>query len=302
MNKTRVITAVVMSVVLIPFIFLGGYFTYFMAAILSFIGSYELVKMHNDKCSLPKTLNLVVPFASLCLMLVVVLGKITNISNIINYFAFCLLLLITLFLCLPLFYKELKMTDGFYYIASLFYGGISFVIIASIRNAEIISEKNLILGNYDINLPALLVFCYPLACSMFTDIFAYEIGRRYGKHKLIPDVSPNKSIEGSIGGSIMGTIIGSLILILSENFLGFNLFNIKNEFLHILLIIIFSLLLTIVSQIGDLIASKLKREYGIKDYGKIFPGHGGVMDRFDSLILTSIVFFIVLAIFGVVLC
>ena len=84
MNKTRVITAVVMSVVLIPFIFLGGYFTYFMAAILSFIGSYELVKMHNDKCNLPKTLNLVVPFASLCLMLVVVLGKITNISNIIN--------------------------------------------------------------------------------------------------------------------------------------------------------------------------------------------------------------------------
>ena len=72
--------------------------------------------------------------------------------------------------------------------------------------------------------------------------------------------------------------------------------------LKIVIVLLLSICLTIVSQIGDLIASKLKREYGIKDYGNIFPGHGGVMDRFDSLILTSAVFFIILALFGVVLC
>ena len=60
-------------------------------------------------------------------------------------------------------------------------------------------------------------------------------------------------------------------------------------------------MLTIISQLGDLIASKLKREYGIKDYGKLFPGHGGVMDRFDSVILTCAVFFVVLTLLGVVL-
>ena len=78
--------------------------------------------------------------------------------------------------------------------------------------------------------------------------------------------------------------------------------SIENIVLKIIVVFLATLLLTIISQIGDLIASKLKREYGIKDFGKVFPGHGGVMDRFDSLILTSAVFFVILALFGVILC
>ena len=77
---------------------------------------------------------------------------------------------------------------------------------------------------------------------------------------------------------------------------------IKNLVIEIIVVFVLSLCLTIVSQIGDLIASKLKREYGIKDYSNLFPGHGGIMDRFDSLILTSALFFVILALFGVVLC
>ena len=76
---------------------------------------------------------------------------------------------------------------------------------------------------------------------------------------------------------------------------------IENLFLRILAVAGVSLLLTIIAQFGDLVASKLKREYGIKDYGFIFPGHGGVMDRFDSLIMTGTSFYIILAIMGVVL-
>ena len=138
--------------------------------------------------------------------------------------------------------------------------------------------------------------------AFLTDTFAYFVGYLFGKHKLIPDVSPNKSVEGAIGGSVCGSILGTVELVLCESLLGFNLFGIKNLAIEIIVVFLLSLCLTIVSQIGDLIASKLKREYGIKDYSNLFPGHGGIMDRFDSLILTSALFFVILALFGVVLC
>ena len=150
-------------------------------------------------------------------------------------------------------------------------------------------------------LSGLFIFLYIYFTTIFTDIGAYSIGCRIGKHKLIPSVSPNKSVEGAIGGSICGTVVGTLCLILAEQFIGFNLFGIESFGLKIVIVIVISFMLTVVSQIGDLIASKLKREYEIKDYGNLFPGHGGVLDRFDSVILTCAVFFVILILLGVVL-
>lgn len=105
-----------------------------------------------------------------------------------------------------------------------------------------------------------------------TDTFAYFTGNFFGKHKLIPKVSPNKSVEGAIGG-IIGCFILSLIYM--------NSMNIVIETFSVIFIIIAS----IAGQIGDLMASKIKRITGIKDYAKIIPGHGGVLDRFDSIIM-----------------
>ena len=105
-----------------------------------------------------------------------------------------------------------------------------------------------------------------------TDTFAYFVGSSIGKHKLIPKVSPNKSIEGSIGG-----VLGCLILTL----IYFKYINLPISIVAVLFIIVAS----ISGQVGDLIASKIKRVTGIKDYAKILPGHGGILDRFDSTIL-----------------
>ncbi len=112
--------------------------------------------------------------------------------------------------------------------------------------------------------------------SFSSDTFAYFAGNLFGKHKLIPDVSPNKTIEGSIG-AILGTILTTYIYL--------RLFNMNNVLYDIALAVVGSIL----AQCGDLVASRIKRDLKIKDYGKIFPGHGGVMDRFDSVILVSLV-------------
>ena len=109
--------------------------------------------------------------------------------------------------------------------------------------------------------------------AFMTDIFAYFSGYLFGKHKLIPKVSPKKTIEGSIGG-IAGSTIACIVF-------GY-LFNINLGGAVFL-----GFFGSIVAQIGDLFASSIKRYVGIKDYGKLIPGHGGILDRFDSVILVS---------------
>jgi len=111
-----------------------------------------------------------------------------------------------------------------------------------------------------------------------TDTFAYLIGSTLGKHKLSPKLSPKKSVEGAIGG-----IFGSLIMTVIYSY-----YFVQN---HFGLIALLAIVASILAQIGDLAASKLKREAGIKDYGNIIPGHGGILDRFDSIIFVAPIVF-----------
>ena len=116
--------------------------------------------------------------------------------------------------------------------------------------------------------------------AWITDIFAYFCGRAFGKHKLIPDVSPKKTVEGSIGG----TVFCILVMVI----FGFVVEKLVSEIsANLLIFAVAGVLIAAVSQIGDLSMSVIKRKYGVKDYGFIFPGHGGVLDRFDSVIAVS---------------
>ena len=126
-----------------------------------------------------------------------------------------------------------------------------------------------------------VVFLLVFIGAWVSDVGAYFIGSFIGKHKLIPDVSPKKTVEGSIGGIVTaaiasvlyGLLIGSLSDTLSPNYV---------------VLALAGVLLSVVSQIGDLIASLIKREHGIKDYSNLLPGHGGIMDRFDSIMAVSV--------------
>ena len=129
----------------------------------------------------------------------------------------------------------------------------------------------------------LLVFL----AAWITDSFAYFSGRLFGRHKLIPAVSPKKTVEGAIGGVVFCVIAC----------LGFGLFTaiVWDAEPNYLGLGISGVILSVCAQIGDLIASLIKREHGIKDYGKLFPGHGGVMDRFDSVAAVAVVLLLISA-------
>lgn len=131
-----------------------------------------------------------------------------------------------------------------------------------------------------------LAFLIPWIC----DSFAYICGRLFGKHKLIPEVSPKKTVEGAIGGSIF-SVLACLVYGLGIDFI----FN--EARVDYLVLLILGAVLSVVSQLGDLTASLIKREYGAKDYGTIFPGHGGIMDRFDSVLAVSTILLILTLIF-----
>lgn len=116
-------------------------------------------------------------------------------------------------------------------------------------------------------------------CAWGTDTFAYFSGLFFGKHKLIPNVSPKKTIEGAIGGAI-----GSMLLCLVYAWVLTLLKVYHGGIRFYIMFAVLGLLASILAQLGDLAASALKRDCGIKDFGAIFPGHGGIMDRFDSVI------------------
>lgn len=132
-----------------------------------------------------------------------------------------------------------------------------------------------------------------LFSACMTDTFAYFVGSALGKHKLCPEISPKKTVEGAIGG-VMGCIIGNVGL-----YAVYNNFIFDNPVNNYIPIIIASVILSVVGMCGDLTASLIKRNYGIKDFGNLIPGHGGIMDRFDSIMFVAIAFYAVFNIFEV---
>lgn len=125
-----------------------------------------------------------------------------------------------------------------------------------------------------------LIF-YGLICALATDSGAQLAGMAFGKHKMSPNISPKKTVEGAIGGLIFSLILNAVAMILYNRLADFKM----DEF-AVTLLLAACLPVSFLGMMGDLSASVLKRNFGVKDFGKIFPGHGGVMDRFDSSMFT----------------
>ena len=119
---------------------------------------------------------------------------------------------------------------------------------------------------------------YILIAAWGTDTFAYAVGMKFGKHKLTK-ISPKKSIEGSIGGTISAIILALIYTAVVQQYVDLGL--------SYIFVAITTLILSILSQLGDLSASSIKREMEIKDYGNLIPGHGGMLDRIDSIIFVA---------------
>lgn len=119
-------------------------------------------------------------------------------------------------------------------------------------------------------------------CSWGSDTCAYCVGVLFGKHKMAPKLSPKKSIEGGVGG-----VVGAALLFGLYTYFVINPFSLENIQMNLISAMCLGAIGALVSMIGDLAASAIKRDYEIKDYGKLIPGHGGIMDRFDSVIIVA---------------
>jgi phosphatidate cytidylyltransferase len=171
--------------------------------------------------------------------------------------------LFILFIALIIFHKNVS----FIQVGLVFF----FVVYICYFLSHIIYTRGLVFGNVLV----WLIF----AGAWMTDTFAYFVGINLGKHKLMPEISPKKTIEGAIGG-ILGCGLSFLLFGFVVSYFGKLGVNYYNLF-------ILGILCAIISEVGDLAASSIKRHYEIKDFGNIMPGHGGVMDRFDSIIFVA---------------
>jgi len=182
-----------------------------------------------------------------------------------GFHAVLLSVLVVAFFCLFLTVvsQRWNLLDACLTVLGLIYPGLAFMsMILLYRAADY--------GKY------LLIFT--LFATWATDTFAYFTGLGLGKNKLCPRISPKKTVEGSIGG-----VVGSLVTGIVVGMVFTHSYNLEIGYLHYTVI---SLLCGITSQIGDLSASSIKRFCNIKDFGRILPGHGGILDRFDSILFT----------------
>ena len=130
----------------------------------------------------------------------------------------------------------------------------------------------------------------PFLFAWITDSGAYFTGMSIGRHKLAPNLSPKKTIEGSAGGIISCVLISMLYVFILDKCFSYTLFE-GNNYLKISILAFVS---SIISQLGDLTSSAIKRDFGVKDFGNILPGHGGILDRFDSVVFVSPVVYYIL--------
>ena len=158
----------------------------------------------------------------------------------------------------------------------------------------ILAGFNSIMVLRDYELGGKYVYLTVFLGAWVTDTFAYFCGMlfgRGGKHKLIPDVSPKKTVEGCIGGIVFCVIAMLLFGVIVEK-------SVPSIQSNLWVFAVGGVAVSVVAQIGDLSMSVIKRTYGIKDYGKLFPGHGGILDRFDSVIAVSTVLLVVTSFFN----
>ena len=278
--KQRVITAIGIGIVVIPIIALSEYIVYpIFLGIISAIAAWEMLRVFGFE----KRFDISVPSYAIAGLLPVFAHSYFTGGNTKSYILFEGIVIFSFLLYLAVVCvagKEIVIKRneerpdngkqrilGFTDVAAVFMA-ISYVAVSFTSMALTRYLKN---GSY--------VFGLVFVAAWVCDSFAYFTGRFFGKHKLAPHLSPKKTIEGSIGGIIFA-ILGCMLygLIIEKAF--------EVDANYIALAII-GLILSIISQIGDLWASLIKREYGVKDYSQMMPGHGGIMDRFDSIIAIS---------------
>ncbi len=264
--KMRVLTSVICAPILIIILLCPSILVTLTVIAASMIGLYEYYKAvgllaHRGLCAMGIVAAVIIP-----------VGLMLSIQEtLILVYVY----VVALFLIMLIYNKRVKASD----IAMLLLG----IIYIPYFLSYIIHIRSMEFGRF------FIWFVFIGAFS--TDTCAYFAGRMFGRHKLCPDISPKKTVEGAIGGVVGAGIMFVLFGIVVNNaFVGF----LGGRQFNLLLLFVLGLIAAVISEIGDLVASSIKRQYDIKDFGNILPGHGGILDRCDSIILVAPTIFLFL--------
>ncbi len=264
--KKRIISAIIMVAVFVPLLLIGGITFAIFMTILALFGLYEIMNIRETKKPFPIAMKVIA-------YLMVIFFSMTNFKSIeflynVDYRVMTFIIFVFL---VPMVYindtKKYNINDALFLIGSILFIGMSFNLLIITRN-------------YDIT-----YIIYLFLITTITDTFAFFTGKFIGKHKLCPDISPKKTVEGVIGGTLMGTFAATAFYV-----------TVINNCNSLILVIVITILLSLVGQIGDLVFSIIKRYYGRKDFSNLIPGHGGILDRFDSIIFVALTFILFLGI------
>ncbi len=259
--KQRTISAIILLAILIAGLVISSRVFGVMILIIAILGFNEFFDIKYNK---RRELEVIRVLGLISLTVI----TLNNIFYKINLNVTILLPL--LMLSLPIIFfndnKKYNINDAMYVMGIVYFLGLSFGNIISLRDSNIVK------------------CIYIFIIAFITDTYAYIGGSLIGRHKLT-EISPKKTIEGSVVGTVMGTVIGSVYY---YNMVGG---------VTIFQVIVLSLVLTILSEMGDLLFSSIKRYFEKKDYSNLIPGHGGVLDRFDSVIYVSLGLSLILSLF-----
>lgn len=254
----RIISSIVALPLLFFFVLKGGLFLEAAVFVVALIALYEFFNAIKEKYK-----PIVIPSFILTILLFIALHN--------NWYIFLfgsLALYVACILSIYLFDSKRSIGD-----AGITLVGVSYIVFF-LYHVLLLSEHGYMIW-------------FIFLVSWGADTGAYFVGNFLGKNKLMPEISPKKTIEGAVGGVLSSILFCALLALYFD----------KSFVLYAMIIGLFG---SCISIIGDLIASKIKREMSIKDFGKIMPGHGGVLDRFDSLlIVTPFVYYIIMIIFWI---
>lgn len=262
MFKERLISGIILVIIAVVTLYFGDIPTWIVTLAISLIAIHELLHIiHKEKSALA----VIMYSGSILYYLLIKLELVTYIMPL------AILILMLLFCVYVFTFPKYHISDIAIAYLSLFYVTIMMSCIYRVRMLEN--------GGYMI----VLVFL----SAWGNDTLAYCAGRLFGKHKMSPVLSPKKTIEGAVGGVVGAGLLGIIYALIVKHFIMVN-YNI---------VIAFALACAIgglISIVGDLGASAIKRNYDIKDYSHLIPGHGGILDRFDSIIFTAPIIYYVL--------
>lgn len=261
MLAKRILTAVIGIAIAIYIINFGQWLFVVTVGILALIGWHELHHMLQKK-----HINLWYYWGLIGLIFLLGCAWLGNSQEII---AVLFIILISILAKTVIANNSFTMNDAAFSFIGILYIGLSFIHLLLLR----FTDNSMYFSVYSASLPAGAAYMWlALIGTWANDTFAFFIGSQIGKHKLCPAISPGKTIEGSVGG-----LIGSILAISAlGNFLDL-------PSVHFISI---GILVGITAPLGDLVESALKRFAGVKDSGNLLPGHGGILDRFDSIMLS----------------